>query len=178
MGARPAGWLEEFGVKGRERDGCRSCSWRLLSCYRLVVSARPEAGSGDTQVGVAEGLNWRGAQSSAAVTSAGRWRGCYVLQRWSAEAEVGWLGLLGGRDSEFRPVASACIPGRQNCVLASSQRSASRTPVSRIAHWTRSSTARVFAWPSPFRASPTFSRSAELVGGCRQVGVRVRGLYP
>lgn len=90
----------------------------------------------------------------------------------------GLVGLLGGRDSEFRPVASACIPGWQNCVLASSQRSASRTPVSRIAHWTRSSTARVFAWPSPFRASPTFSRSAELVGGCRQVGVRVRGLYP
>lgn len=63
-----------------------------LSCYRLFVSARPRAGSGDTQVGVAEGLNWLALSAALAVTSAGGWRGCCVLQRWSAEAEAGWLG--------------------------------------------------------------------------------------
>lgn len=57
-----------------------------LSCYRLMASARPEAGSGDTQVGVAAG--------ECSDISCQMVGGCVcVLQRWSAEAEgAGQLG--------------------------------------------------------------------------------------
>lgn len=78
----------------------------------------------------------------------------------------GLVGLLGGGIGSFGQWAALCSRPAQLCT--SSQCSASRTPVGRIAHWTRSSTARAFAWPSPFRASPTFLRRAELVGECRR----------
>lgn len=123
VGGRSAGWLDRVRSKG-ERDGCKSCSWRLLSCYRLV-SARPEAGSGDTQVGVAEGLNWRRSVQRCSDIS---WQMEGLLRAAAVErgGGGGLVGLLGGRIGSFGQ-CSACASGRQNCVPH--QRRASRTPV-------------------------------------------------
>lgn len=166
MKGQLVGW-PEFGVKGREMDAARAAG---VSCH-VIVSSLVHGQEPDRVTRRRESL-----KASAAVTSVGRWWGgllrAAAVERRGGGGRAGWavrgsIGSLGQWPVPgFKASRTCCVP-RASAVLA-------EAPVSRIG----SSTARVFAGPSPFRALPTFSRSAGLVGECRRVGVRVRGFYP